>query len=292
MIELKNTAKAKWDSYFLTDGLQLMKYNGESTDSIEICVDEGVIQYFFCLQGSLKFHFHSGSYIMPLEQGENCFFYNPNTKLAPKITVTKNSQLVFIFVSLEKIHQLFLQNDSELEFLNSENVNQKLYKKELIPLEQELVLRQILESNETIKTQDIFRYAKVLEVLSLYFSKQAKENQTSCPYLKDEDSVQKIKKAKDILIENLQNPPTTSQLATKVDINEHRLKEGFKSLYGSTLYQYLLDYKMNTGKRLIDKGNLKIKEVAYELGYNNPSHFISAFKKKFGQTPKKYILSK
>lgn len=289
LIKSKNTAQGKWISHKLREGIQLMKYDDCLKDTIEFTVDETVVQYFFCLEGSMIFNFHNGSYQMPLNRGENCFFYNPNQKLSPKIDIRKESKVVFIFCSLEKIHQLFLDGESELEFLKTENVNRKFYMKDVISSELEFVLRQIIESNKEGKIEDIFRYAKVLEVLSLYFSRQAREDKTSCPYIKDEESVQKIKLAKDILIDNMQNPPTTTQLAERVDINEHRLKEGFKSLYGSTLFQYLLDYKMNTGKRLLNTGNYKIKEVAYELGYNNPSHFITAFKNKFGITPKKYI---
>ena len=32
--------------------------------------------------------------------------------------------------------------------------------------------------------------------------------------------------------------------------------------------------------------------VAYQIGHTNPSHFIAAFKKKFGVTPKKYLMAK
>jgi len=274
------------------DDIELIRYDNKSEDSIELSVDEKIVQYFFCLEGSIVFNFHNGSYQMPLDNGENCFFYNPNQKLTTVIKVSPNSKLVLIFCTIEKIHQLFLDNESELEFLKSENANQKIYKKDLSSSDLEIALRQINDSDKKSKTENIFRYAKVLEILSLYFSRQARENNNSCPYIQDETSVQKIKNAKDILLENMQNPPTTSQLALKVGINEHRLKEGFRSLYGTTLFQYLLDYKMNTGRRLLDSGMHKIKDVAYDLGYNNPSHFITAFKNKFGVTPKKYIQSK
>ncbi|MFV0238207.1 MAG: helix-turn-helix domain-containing protein [Flavobacteriales bacterium] len=34
--------------------------------------------------------------------------------------------------------------------------------------------------------------------------------------------------------------------------------------------------------------SMSVQDVAYEIGYDNPSHFISAFKKKYNITPKKY----
>ncbi len=292
MIVCKNNDKSKWREHLLRDGLVLIQYDEKSKNLLDIEVDEKVVQYFFCVKGAMNFAFYGGSYNMPLSAGNNCFFYNPTEILKPTITTEEDTQLIFLFCSLEKIHQLFLDSSNELEFLNSENVNQKIYKKDHISTNLNLVLKQILEINDTGKTGDIFRYAKSLEILSIYFSRQAKEENTSCPYLQDEDSVKKIKKAKDILIARMKEPPITSALATEVGLNEHRLKEGFKSLYGSTLFQYLLDHKMNHGKAMLDTGNFKIKEVAYELGYNNPSHFISAFKSKFDITPKKYIQTK
>lgn len=292
MIVCKNNDKSKWKEHLLRDGLVLVQYNEEDKNLMDLEVDEKVVQYFFCIKGAMNFAFYGGSYNMPLSEGNNCFLYNPTEILKPTITTEAGSQLIFLFCSLEKIHQLFLESSNELEFLKSENVNQKIYKKDHTSTNLNIVLKQILASNDNGKTGDIFRYAKSLEILSIYFARQAQEENTSCPYLQDEDSVKRIKKAKDILIARMKDPPVTSELATEVGLNEHRLKEGFKSLYGSTLFQYLLDHKMNHGKAMLDTGNFKIKEVAYELGYNNPSHFISAFKSKFDITPKKYIQTK
>ncbi len=51
---------------------------------------------------------------------------------------------------------------------------------------------------------------------------------------------------------------------------------------------WLSNYKMELArKELMENGN-KINEIADHLGYNSASHFIEAFKKKFGITPKKF----
>jgi AraC-like DNA-binding protein len=42
---------------------------------------------------------------------------------------------------------------------------------------------------------------------------------------------------------------------------------------------------------LLDSRKLQVAQVAYQVGYTNPSHFIAAFKKKFGVTPKKYLMA-
>ena len=70
-----------------------------------------------------------------------------------------------------------------------------------------------------------------------------------------------------------------------------KLKEGFKKIYGDTVYGYLLDYKMNEARSMLNTKKYNINEISIKLGYSTSSHFIAAFKKKFGTTPKKYLMS-
>jgi len=39
----------------------------------------------------------------------------------------------------------------------------------------------------------------------------------------------------------------------------------------------------------LEENQQMVKDISFEIGYENPSHFISAFKKKYGLTPKQYI---
>jgi AraC-like DNA-binding protein len=48
---------------------------------------------------------------------------------------------------------------------------------------------------------------------------------------------------------------------------------------------------MNTARDLLDSKQFKVNEIAEKVGYSNVSHFIEAFKRKFGKTPKQYELS-
>ena len=87
------------------------------------------------------------------------------------------------------------------------------------------------------------------------------------------------------------DPPTLESLAAEVGLNIKKLKEGFKQLYGDTVYAYLLDHKMEEARRMLEERQYNVNEVGLKLGYSTASHFIAAFKKKFGTTPKKYLMS-
>ena len=66
---------------------------------------------------------------------------------------------------------------------------------------------------------------------------------------------------------------------------------GFKEIYGDTVFGFLLSHRLDHARVLLDAAKLQVNEVAYQIGYSNPSHFIAAFKKKFGITPKKYLMN-
>ena len=112
-----------------------------------------------------------------------------------------------------------------------------------------------------------------------------------CPFLVDDKNIKKIRNAKEIIISRMTEPPTLTDLATEVEISLKKLKEGFKQVYGASVYVFLLDYKMQVSKRLLSSGNYNVNEVALKVGYSTATHFINAFKKKFGTTPKKYLMS-
>ena len=48
---------------------------------------------------------------------------------------------------------------------------------------------------------------------------------------------------------------------------------------------------MEVARKLLESGNHNVNEVGLRIGYSTSSHFIAAFKKKYGTTPKKYIMS-
>ena len=94
------------------------------------------------------------------------------------------------------------------------------------------------------------------------------------------------------MLKNLESPPGLKELARWAGLNEYQLKAGFKEIYGNTVHGYLTDHRLDHARLLLDTKKYQVAEVAYQIGHTNPSHFIAAFKKKFGVTPKKYLMAK
>ena len=97
--------------------------------------------------------------------------------------------------------------------------------------------------------------------------------------------------AKEIILTKMSEPPTLSELSEEIGLNIKKLKEGFKEIYGDTVYGYLLDHKMEEARRMLSSKSYNVNEVGLKVGYSTSSHFIAAFKKKYGTTPKKYLMS-
>lgn len=148
-----------------------------------------------------------------------------------------------------------------------------------------------INSNINSSVRDLYVKGKVYELLSLHFQKEESTSSEYCPFLVDEENVLKIRKAKEIIISRMAEPPSLQELSTEIGLNLKKLKEGFKQIYGDTVYSFLFDYKMEYSRKLLESNKFNVNEVGLQVGYSSASHFIAAFKKKFGTTPKKHVMS-
>lgn len=81
------------------------------------------------------------------------------------------------------------------------------------------------------------------------------------------------------------------RLATVSDVlymNNSYLSHIFKQKTGTTLYQYLLDIRMQKAKQLLADSTLTVAEIGYRVGYAIPKNFYSAFKKYYSESPRSY----
>ena len=251
----------------------------------------GIIQFHFAIKGDAAFNFNQGNYILPLKQDKAMILYNPEKKLPVSLDIQENSWIISIFISITKFHGLFSTEAEFIGFLTPENKNKKYYAEEPITPSMAIVLNQIFNNTINPSLKNLYLKGKTFELLSLFFNKNEDQNLENCPFLSDEEDVIKIKNAKDIIIQRMAEPPTLQDLADQVGVNIKKLKLGFKQVYGDTVYGFLFDYKMEYARKLLDQGSYNVTEVGLKIGYSSASHFIAAFKKKYGTTPKKYLMS-
>jgi AraC-like DNA-binding protein len=250
-----------------------------------------LVQFFFCVQGSVRFVFDDSGYTLELPEGNYYSLYNPTDPAGFKIELTANTKLLCLYIDARLLHSYCSDSGEELSFLNLENSKRKYYRIHTIEPILFIPIIQIFSQDVSSNSLFLFRKAKILEIISLCFHRQENPDEQNCPFLKDSFNVEKIRTAKKIIMERMASPPTLKELSKEVGLNEYNLKSGFKNIYGQPVMTWLSIYKMEHARKMLEEGNYKINEISDSLGYNSPSHFIEAFRKRFGTTPKKYSLS-
>jgi AraC-like DNA-binding protein len=154
-------------------------------------------------------------------------------------------------------------------------------------------LEKILHCSFHGKTKQIYLEGQCLELIALKLEQLKAPNQHHRkPCSLNLDDVDRIRLAKKIMTENADDPPSLMELARQVGLNDFKLKGGFRQVYGTTVFGYLYQYRMETAQRLLAEQRMNIKEVAQAVGYASQSRFAEAFRKRFGMNPKSYLLSK
>lgn len=150
----------------------------------------------------------------------------------------------------------------------------------------QLTIQQILQNWNIQTMRKMYLEGKCLELLSLHIHEQIvrlTSPKASFSLLKHD--LGKILQARDILLSQMDCPPSIKELSKLVGLNDFKLKVGFKSVFGTTVYGLLREERLEKARLLLEMDDMNVGEVAYAIGYSNASHFALAFKKKYGLNP-------
>jgi AraC family transcriptional regulator len=155
------------------------------------------------------------------------------------------------------------------------------------------VLDSLLNHSYSGSMENIFVNAKIHELLlySLECLVDEKEEGFSCKFLANDLDREKILNAREVLLKHIGDPITIKELSRKVAINECYLKKGFKEIFGTTIFDFYQQQRMEHAKYLLYEKGLSVTDVSALLGYSSISHFSTAFKKHTGLKPCELLMS-
>jgi AraC-like DNA-binding protein len=292
-MEVKNNAQGSMDEVLIEEGFYVLKFLNDDDEAVSYTreINKRFIQFHFCLKGKGLYLFNQGNYTLNVTEENSLLLFNTQVDLPLHLQLAPHSSVVSVVMTLRKFHSLFTAEANYIPFLSAENKEKKYYAQEPFSPSIAVILSQIINYNLHPSIKSLYVKGKIYELIALYFNKSPNADIEQCPYLADEENVKKIKRAKEIILANMAEPPTLSELASEIGLSLKRLKEGFKQIYGDSVYSFLFDHKMDYAKRLLETGQYNVNEIGLKVGYSTASHFIAAFKKKYNTTPKKYLLA-
>lgn len=153
----------------------------------------------------------------------------------------------------------------------------------LTTLEMQQVISQIKKSQNFGNVAPLYFESKVQELLCLHLLQENNQKCDSCS--KYSHYSDQVNAARNIIENQYQKPPTIHNLARMVGMSATVLKSSFKVFFGTTIYGYLFDYRMNIARKLLYETSFSVAEIAERSGYEHASHFTIAFKRRFGISP-------
>jgi AraC-like DNA-binding protein len=149
------------------------------------------------------------------------------------------------------------------------------------------VIDQIIHHRYTGDLQRLFLLSKSIELLVCCAEscERATKTQPQAPFLKSNTDKEKILAVRDLVNARIDSPPSLSEIARTIGLNEYKLKRGFKETFHTTVFGYLTAQRLHLARRHLLDTQKTAAEIAFELGYSTPQHFNNAFRKHFGHTP-------
>jgi PAS domain S-box-containing protein len=124
----------------------------------------------------------------------------------------------------------------------------------------------------------------VVEESKADYGSSTGDGQSRIPVFREPD-LKRIREAHDRILHDLLEPLSLKELAHTFGINEFKLKHGFKQLYGTTIFRFIMDERLKKASLLLQNTDIPIKNISEMTGFKSFPHFSKAFKKRFGYCP-------
>jgi DNA-binding response OmpR family regulator len=104
----------------------------------------------------------------------------------------------------------------------------------------------------------------------------------------EEVGLRLVYRAIDILLDEMADPPGLIELAHRVGTNQVRLGREFQAYLGMTIFEYLREQRLVRAQELLTTTERQVQQIAGAIGFKRAGDFATAFKLRFGMTPREY----
>lgn len=268
-----------------------MRWQTEKAVELHNHVPTDAIGFVFHLNGKQNITYNSISKTFELTPGKHFCAYEPYGDFFNKVRPEENIEVFHLSLDRSFFASVLDPSDSWSENILS-NLEMKTtftgvpFLLDITPQMWDLIkcLRVVRPSTGT--ASNLYVQSKALELIALQIEQMQIARQPESSQLKTED-IKKLNELKEYLDVNFLTEMSLVQLSRLSYLNEFKLKNGFKTLFGTTVFGYLRMLKMEHAAKLL-RDAVPISIIAYELGYQYPHHFSVAFKNYMGVNPSIY----
>jgi len=139
----------------------------------------------------------------------------------------------------------------------------------------------------------VWQFRRYLSLLTMELKARVKQDQPLIAYKKLSLGPQKDKE-KDAVLRYMATEYTDPNLSLEsamasLGINRNKINDLLKEELGLTFIAYLNKLRLTeAARRLSEKSDINVSEIAYSVGYNNVPYFNKLFKQEYGCTPKTF----
>ncbi len=146
--------------------------------------------------------------------------------------------------------------------------------------------RELTQSRYEGKLQQTFAKVKSLELLCLAIEAMTLVDEPDPRRLRLSDyDIRLLHRVRDELATSYASPLSLADMSRHIGMNRNKLSLGFKALFGSGVYEYCQQLRMQRARTLLQQGRLSVLEVALDVGFQNQSSFSRAYKQFYGCAP-------
>ena len=208
-------------------------------------------------------------------------FYIPKGIFTVSTSVAKTSFLN-IYIDEDFLKRQMPKNQMAIDSEKSNSILTLFSKNLSINPKLKNVINEITNCEFDGHLKMLYMKAKVIELFTLQMAHHAEKKSVALK----QDQIEKMLKVKLLIETNINESYSLAYLARAAGTNEQYLKKHFKTLFGHTVFGYMLAFKMQKAKDMLLNDQHKIAEIAEVVGYRHATHFTNAFKKFFGYLPR------
>lgn len=285
-----------------TSGVGIIEYNVTFFKYMEIHFTVNQthpLKFIFCSEGKVNHAFEENMETHTIDTYQNVIISSSGHN--GHILYFKANETTHVF-SLEIIREEFNKRnnfgykdlDPRLEKLFKDDVARELFFYQgNYSIQAADIVEAMAQKDHTGFLRSVFLEGKAYEMLAKQISQYMDDQQNgNSSVLLRRNDVEKVKRAIEVINQDLNQNYSVDQLAKEVGTNVNKLQEGFKYMFGLTVNKYVQQVKLEAAKEMLGNSDQNISQIVGQIGLNNRSYFSKIFKEKYGVSPKHFLNNK